>query len=338
MRKIWVKVLKQILFYFGILAVIRRICPRKELAVLRYHAVCPVGTDYAGVGISVTPEGFRKQIRYLVKNYPVLDLEEAVDILKSGKTLPKNAVAITFDDGYRDNYTAYQILKEFGATATFFITTNCIDNKEIFWVSEVRYLLTKTKPESFTIRIKGNDEYFPLVSPALREKAVSKITRMIKSCTIPEREEVRKSLRSIVNDTGPLFQNQPLMLSSAQIEEMLKCGMKMGGHTLTHCNLPSAGIDAAREEIAGCRADLERSFGIKVTAFAYPNGGANAYFNEEVKRLVNEVGYYSAWTSQHGYVNDKTDWMQCPRLAVTESLTDLIYLMEGDRLRTNIGI
>lgn len=327
------QVIKKALFHLGILAVIRRVCPRKELAVLRYHAVCDKDCTYATPTITVTPEGFRNQIRYLSKNYTILDLDKAVSMVRSGKPLPPNALAITFDDGYADNFAAYKILRIYGATATFFITTNCIDDKEVFWVSEVYHLVWETHCESLTLSIQDTDVVFPLFNKDQKKAAISKITRMIKSCTIPERESIREAIRSQLHDVSPLFNGRPLMLNGEQITEMIREGMKVGGHTLTHCNLPSAGCDAAREEITQCRADLERIFNTRVTTFAYPNGGANAYFNEDIKRLVREASYESAWTSKHGYVDEKTDWWQSPRLAVTESLVDLIYLMEGDRLR-----
>lgn len=328
--------LKKILFHFGLLWLIRRFYPRKKLAVLRYHAVCNPDRAYASPWISVTPEGFRNQIRYLSKHYPILDLDEAVARIQSGKNLPDNALAITFDDGYQDNFAAAQILKAYGATATFFITTNCIDDREVFWVSELRYLLSKTRLNFFRLSVRDKDEGFNLEGLGARVAAISKLTRIVKSCTIPERESLRVALREMLSDVGPLCEGQPLMLSQKEIEEMIVDGMKMGGHTLTHCNLPSAGIDAAREEISQCRRDLEKRFNTSVTTFAYPNGGANAYFNEEIKMLVKEAGFHSAWTSQHGYVDADTDWWQSPRLAVTESLVDLIYLMEGDRLRTDL--
>ena len=172
---------KSLLFHLGILSVIRLIFPRKELAVLRYHAVCSGNGHYASPFISVTPEGFRRQIQYLSRRYPILDLDEAVSRIQSGKGLPKNAIAITFDDGYQDNFFAYKILKEYNAPATFFITTNCIDDGEAFWVSEVRYLMSKTKRESFRMTIKEREEAFSIKDTKERNQSISKMNRLIKS-------------------------------------------------------------------------------------------------------------------------------------------------------------
>ena len=324
--------LKRVLFRLGLYAVIRKLFPRQAVAVLRYHAVCPPGVTYASKTISVTPEGFRKQVRYLASRYPILPLDEVVERLQKGETVPSNAIAITFDDGYQDNYLAFQILQEYGATATFFITTNCIDDQEVFWVSEVRHLIMKTAHANFNIEVRATSYRFELTSPLQREAAVSAVTQLIKSCTIVEREAVRMELRNALDDIDPKFDGTPLMLSSEQIRNMLSGGMSIGGHTLTHANLPSAGLQDATYELIECRHELERQFALTTTAMAYPNGGATEYVTDEVQRLAQEAGYSSAWTSKHGYVTPATDLYHGPRIEVTESLAALIHLMEGDRL------
>jgi peptidoglycan/xylan/chitin deacetylase (PgdA/CDA1 family) len=329
-------VLKALLFYLGVFALIRRLNPRKELAVLRYHAVCPRGCSYASPGISVTPGAFTQQIRYLSKHYPILPLDEAVARLSLGESLPANAIAITFDDGYQDNYAAFKILKEYGVPATFFLTTNCIDDKELFWVSEVYHLISQTKYLRIQLSIKNHDVDFALESPHHRQAAISRITNLLKSCTIPEREAIREQLRAKLNDVDLTFRGSPLMLASEQISEMLAAGMAIGAHTLTHCNLPSAGSDDAQHEITQSRIDLETTFGTHVNAFAYPNGGASAYFNPEIKDFVQQAGYLSAWTSEQGFVNVSTDLYCCPRVVMTESLVEALYLLEGERLKDSL--
>jgi hypothetical protein len=181
--------------------------------------------------------------------------------------------------------------------------------------------------------VKDRLEAFRLESPSQRQVAIARLTKLIKSCTIPEREVVRQQLRSALDDVTSLWDGSSLMLTTAQIQEMIAGGMSIGGHTLTHCNLPSAGISDARHEMRQCRLDLEQRFGLPVKAFAYPNGGAEAYFNKDIQLLVQEAGYYSAWTSEHGFVHAGTDWYRSPRVVATESLAEMVYLLEGDRIR-----
>ena len=92
---------KRALFWAGGYAVTRAMLPSRRLAILRYHAVCEPDAGYADPGICVSPSAFERHVAYLASHYSVLPLPEAVAILKRGATLPRNAVAITFDDGYR---------------------------------------------------------------------------------------------------------------------------------------------------------------------------------------------------------------------------------------------
>ena len=142
--------------------------------------------------------------------------------------MPNNSIVITFDDGYQDNYTAFQILNEYKTSATFFLTTNCIDDKEIFWVAEVRFLISQTRLKEFQFSFKGRREMLDLGSSTQREEAISRITKIIKSSTISEGEFIRAQLLSALNDVDSTFKNSPLMLSKKQIEEMILGGMIIG--------------------------------------------------------------------------------------------------------------
>lgn len=87
--------------------------------IIMYHNI----DDASAVSrLSVCPVNFREQIRFLkTHNYNVVRLEELPDIMSQGR-LPRKTIAITFDDGYENNYTrAYPICKEFGIPATIFI-------------------------------------------------------------------------------------------------------------------------------------------------------------------------------------------------------------------------
>jgi peptidoglycan/xylan/chitin deacetylase (PgdA/CDA1 family) len=92
--------------------------------VLMYHSVNPQGEPKRDP-LVVTPRTFEKQMRFLKQHrYNVLPLETIADLFKEGKRLPARLVAITLDDGYKDNYTyAFPILKKYGLPATMFIIT-----------------------------------------------------------------------------------------------------------------------------------------------------------------------------------------------------------------------
>lgn len=102
-----------------------RTCP-----VLVYHTV----RDYGRVlpaGINMSPEKFSAQMQFLkTRNYNVVGLDKVVESFRCGKGLPAGSVAITFDDGYRDNYeTAFPILREMKFPATVFLTGRFLDSE-----------------------------------------------------------------------------------------------------------------------------------------------------------------------------------------------------------------
>jgi peptidoglycan/xylan/chitin deacetylase (PgdA/CDA1 family) len=108
-------------------------------------------------------------------------------------------------------------------------------------------------------------------------------------------------------------------------------GMTIGGHTLTHANLPSAGLAAARVEIAACRDRLERELGARATMFAYPNGGAVRYITPEIQQLVREAGFEAATTSTNGFATRSSDLFGLERIQTGSRLEDLAFALEIER-------
>ena len=91
-----------------------------EVIVIMYHAI-----DHSGWKLSVTPEEFERQIRYLAQKGWAVPLNAVVAHAKGSKTLPAHAVAVTFDDGYRDLLTTVlPVLERYGIPATVFIPSD----------------------------------------------------------------------------------------------------------------------------------------------------------------------------------------------------------------------
>lgn len=90
------------------------------LPVLMYHSI-----DYNDKEskLSVSPEAFERQMEFLYRNnYNVVGPDKVIKYLKGEEKVPPRTVAITFDDGFRNNYEyAYPVLKKYGLPATIFI-------------------------------------------------------------------------------------------------------------------------------------------------------------------------------------------------------------------------
>lgn len=95
---------------------------RSRVVVLCYHSIHPT-LPFA----SATPELFRDHLSFLQETCDVVPLSD-VNRVAAGPRRSRAAVALTFDDGYRDNYThALPLLDEMGMPATFFLTVGLVE-------------------------------------------------------------------------------------------------------------------------------------------------------------------------------------------------------------------
>jgi peptidoglycan/xylan/chitin deacetylase (PgdA/CDA1 family) len=101
-----------------------------HVPVLMYHYLSepPANADIYRIDLSVAPDLFAAHLDAIQQaGYTTISLYNLVDHLTQGAPLPEKPVVLTFDDGYRDNYTnAFPLLRERGLTATFFIVTDFI--------------------------------------------------------------------------------------------------------------------------------------------------------------------------------------------------------------------
>jgi peptidoglycan/xylan/chitin deacetylase (PgdA/CDA1 family) len=319
---------KTALFRTGSCAMLRRLAPSRRVGILRYHAICgEEGYDYASPSICISPDAFKAHVQYLAAHYQVLPLEEVVRRFAEHRSLPGNAIAITFDDGYADNLQAARVLYAHGLTATFFLTAGCLAGEAPFWVAEVRHQILHAPNGPLRLETPEGAVALMLDDSPSREIAIRRVTRLIKSHAIEVRDALLEQLRAAARMSFPTN----CMLNWDQVAEMRRLGMSIAAHTLTHPNLPSAGLTHASEEIAGSKQRLERELGERVRLFSYPNGGAERYYTPAIQRLVAEAGFAAATSSRNGFADADSDLYALERIEVEERLEDLIFALEVER-------
>jgi peptidoglycan/xylan/chitin deacetylase (PgdA/CDA1 family) len=96
-----------------------------------YHHVAVAGPEADGIrtDLSVSPARFEAQLRYLIeRGYQPIALRDLIMHVQVGEPLPLKPVVLTFDDGFKDQFTnAYPLLKRYGLRGTFFIITGFVD-------------------------------------------------------------------------------------------------------------------------------------------------------------------------------------------------------------------
>lgn len=116
-----------ILYFSGIIALFNLLRSRGQrniAVVLMYHRVSDDGEK---PDITVSTGNFERHMSYLTENFKVVPVDEVVDGYINGRKWEQDIAAVTFDDGFKDNYTdAYPILKRYRIPATIFVVTDYI--------------------------------------------------------------------------------------------------------------------------------------------------------------------------------------------------------------------
>ena len=239
---------------------------------------------------------FDQQIQYVSRHYRVVSLSDAVDHLNGGPV--ETVVAITFDDGYRDNYlNAYPILQKYGVPATIFLTTGSIDSREPVWFEQVLQALKETAREYVDIEIDLPRRFW-LRTMAERLAANGQIFQLLKALLMPTGVwEWRTSCGS--SEATSTGERTGKMLTWDDVRLMKQNGMDFGGHTVSHpFSFPRmAGDRVAWGSVRVQAAHRAKEMQSPVRHFAYPNGRGEEDFGAWNKSLIRDAGYDAAVTT-----------------------------------------
>src|SRR5262245_23113706 len=242
----------QSLYSIGGFAASRRLLHRTSAVILRYHSVCEDASSplsYIDPGLSVPLAAFDRQMKFLRDHYAPVSFEDVVEAVGDGRPLPSLAVAITFDDGYRDNHQyALPVLRKYGISGAFYITAGCVNMGEPMWTSRLRYYFMATRERQLALA-QPQPKVLDLTTHAARHTSFAYTIATIKSAGKVRGGEIFRDVEAklAVTDLGPL---KNTMMTWEEIEDMGKGGMTIGAHTLTHPNLPGLPPEEALAEIA----------------------------------------------------------------------------------------
>jgi peptidoglycan/xylan/chitin deacetylase (PgdA/CDA1 family) len=302
--------------------------------ILTYHRVADLPLDPQL--LSVSPKYFTDHLEILKKYCSPLSLRRLNGMLSEGE-LPRNPVAMTFDDGYADNLAqAKPLLERYSIPATVFVTAGQVGSGREFWWDELEriFLQTAVLPKKLCFDIDGitiewdldgaetydasaHEEWNVEVEedPTPRHAAYRSICQLLRPLSEACRHEVLEKLLtwSQAEQEG---RNSHLPITRAELTE-LDAGeiIDVGAHTVTHAHLSSLPLAAQQKEIRASKAALEEILGHSVKTFAYPFG-SRSDFNAETVAIVRDAGFEMACANFPGIAWRRSDRFQLPRLLV----------------------
>ncbi|MCH8968278.1 MAG: polysaccharide deacetylase family protein [Planctomycetes bacterium] len=288
--------------------------------ILLYHGV----TDALSRGIEnfsgkhITAEAFDRQMAYLHANASVFSLRDLATLVEAGAEIPPNAVAVTFDDGYRNNYDfALSILKSHGIPATFFLSTGLIGTDRQFWTDKVEHWINLTCRVSLDLVLDGEPFQCDLRETDQRIEAVIRIKSKLKSISPSERDDALSELNRYceVDDDGKDVSNYQSM-SWDQVRDLDSSpDYEVGGHTVNHEIMAYLDDAALEREIYDCIATVETELGHECDLFSYPEGQAEHYDGRTIAHL-REAGVSICPSAIDGTNGPGTDPFQLRRVMV----------------------
>lgn len=296
------------------------------LVVLMYHRVLPQESPARSSeqpGMYVSPETLDLHLSELKRRFELVHLDDWLRRAKQGSHLPKLACALTFDDGWRDNYEfALPLLLKHGAPATIFLVSSYIGTSYRFWPNQLMSLLRQSfaSPGSVTfprpLRI--------IVEPVLAEAAArGKLTADDADAAVQgakgwNEEDIRSLVEIAHKSCGDIAEAREIL----DREEVAKTGatglVRFGSHTSTHFRL--GGQTSSQElerEIVGSRKCLQELSGQAVDLFCYPNGETSPEAIDLVRRH-----YIGAVTTQKGWHGVSGDRHLIRRIGVHEDVSN----------------
>lgn len=282
--------------------------------ILIYHRVAQLDCDPQW--LAVPPDLFDEQMEVLARRWRPIALAELANALRHGY-VPEDAIAVTFDDGYADNWThAAPILDRHDVPATIFVTTHGdAPDRELWWDELERLTLVDSEPLT-TGRSRGIWNVSMPADTPKRRKYVE-MHDVLRRQPAVSRWAVLNQLQQVAGLSCEPRSTHRLMTHD-EIASAANTGLiEIGAHTVTHPVLAMQAPEDQRWEMATSRNELAEIIGRPVDAISYPYGGRLDYTATTVA-IARSIGFTCGCANQPGVVTAESNRWALPRVLVRD--------------------
>jgi peptidoglycan/xylan/chitin deacetylase (PgdA/CDA1 family) len=299
-----------------------------RLIVLMWHNIegtwCYPSPPGAGT------RGFAHQLRRLKQLGTVVPLAEGLEALAAGRRLPPRAVAITFDDGYRDNLdVAAPMLDDLGLPATFFLVPGLLSGDVRPWWEVLAWGFAQAKPPVVNwggrvLPTRGRHGWRSFRWLAERLKVLDRATR----------EQRVGEFLDLLEPRGQAGEDR-LFLDWDGAVELVRRGFTVGSHSMRHAILSREDPREQASDLISSRRQLEAELEAPVNLLAYPNG-KRADYDAHTIQAAALAGHKHALGAHAGLNRPSTPPYEHPRLFVEAHRGFLDSLIQRVGLRLGL--
>lgn len=261
--------------------------------------------------LSSTPDLFRQEMELIAGRYHPVAAEQVLDALANNTLLPRDAVLVTVDDGYRDfKEVIFPITQMYGIRPVLFVPTAFVGQGR-FWWDRVYHAVQFAQGPG--VEIEG--ERMRAGTPEEKRATLDRVRAYLKRLPGDEMCQELERITTALAPTAPPV--APATLDWNELRALDRAGVTIAAHTHTHPILTRIPLSEARREICVSQEIIEREIGHSVPLFAFPDGKAYAY-DDDLTRILREEGFRLAFTMVEGMARlRREDPLALPRLGMS---------------------
>jgi len=223
----------------------------------------------------------------LKRNGTPISMDDLIKNIDSGKDFNDKSFAITFDDGFYNNYSiAMPILKKMKIPATFYVTSDFIDKNLTSWIDRIEIAvnsLSYGKIEISKKKLEFNK------SQKSKIKFLDNLRKIIKNNRKIDPYKITNKILKDLNYKKEILHSNNILdkkMSWSQVKRMDSQKLfTIGGHSKTHRILSFLSSEDVKKEINQSLRILEKNLKRKIVHYSYPEGLKHTFSKREISLL-----------------------------------------------------
>ena len=299
----------------GMFGILRRAMATRSGLILALHRVLPLQERHLCYDsrLVLSEPAFVSLLRLLQLEYEVVHLQELLADPRGSNGRPK--VALTFDDGWEDNYrVAFPHLVAYNTPATIFACAGFLDTDAALPEERFARLWEKCGAQGQLQELTRDLNHWGIGPPKQREQLGNRrywsneLRRMPIAAALLLLEHFERRYEVSAVSSGRFLRWDDLRV-------MLRTGLvRAGSHTCRHSSLPVENARDARGELEESRSVIYENTGVLPDILSYPNG----MFNRQVIDIARAAGYQAALANHLGLASSRSHLFSMPRVLIND--------------------
>ncbi len=246
-----------------------------------YHTVSNVSMPHVDQVYPVRSHArFIKDLDFLTRHYSPVGLEELRAFRKGGKAPPKPCMFLSFDDGLSGIYDIVAPeLKKRGIPAAFFINTDFIDNRDLFFRYKASLILDRLEHINYSPAVTERfQSIYQLDRPSRRC-----VRDLILGVNYRNRTELEEMAKLLDLDFTAFLKVKKPYLTTKELRELSEMGFYIGAHSKDHPLFVDLALDQQITQYRDSLSLIQQTFGLTYGLFSFPftdDGVAKSFFDE----------------------------------------------------------